>query len=444
MSSFFSRLSQAYSPANNLRQLFVRPKSNFSELDGLRALSILSVIIFHTITGVDFVGGLPLLNEMLHKTPKWMYWMWQGPLGVDIFFVLSGFLMGTMIFREIDHTHKVNFKLFYLRRFLRLTPVYWFSIALIQFTFVNAQGERLFSFDKAWHLYLYIQNFYPQKENFMIWTWSLAVEEQFYLVVPLFLLLFYRNVKSPLILFSILFLISFLIRWWIIADNNYFLAWKESGTEITKLSQQGAQRYYEALYVNLYSHYGPLLVGIIVAEIRLKHHAAALAFFTAKTWRSNLVFIAALAIVFYIYNYMMPDPFADYSRPFNTFMLASFHNIFAVAIGVIVLACLYPNNFTSLMTGFLKWRIWYPIAQLSYSLYLFHALVIGGFMVGMKPIIAAQAASSAGLQLWHIFGIFFIVLFIALIVAVITFLFIEKPFMNLRAKPIASTAMNEK
>lgn len=444
MSSFLSRLRQAYSPANNLRQLFIRPDTNFSALDGLRALSILSVIIFHTMTGVDFVGGLPLLNEMLAKTPRWMYWMWQGPMGVDIFFVLSGFLMGTMLLKEIDKTHRVNFKVFYLRRFLRLTPVYWFSIALIQFLFVNEHGERIFTFDKAWHLYLYIQNFFPQKENFMIWTWSLAVEEQFYLVVPAFLLLFYRNIKSPLTLFSLLFLASFAIRWGVVVDNDYYLAWKETGTQVTKLSQQGAQRYYETLYDNLYTHFGPLLVGIIVAEIRLKHHARAEAFFTANKWLPNSLFALGVAIVFYIYNFQMPNPFADYSEPFNLFMLVSFHNIFALGIGVILLACAYPNDLTARLTDFLKWRLWYPIAQLSYSLYLFHALVIGGLMLGLKPYLTEIAATAPGIQLWHVFVIAFLVLVISSIIATITYLFIERPFMNLRVKPVTSTALHEK
>ncbi|HET8706099.1 MAG TPA: acyltransferase [Pseudomonadales bacterium] len=442
MSSFLSRLGQAYSPVNNLRQLFIRPESNFSALDGLRALSILCVIVFHTFTGVDFVGGLPLLNDVVQKTPQWMYWIWQGPLGVDIFFVLSGFLMGTMLLREIDKTQRVNFKVFYWRRFLRLTPVYWFSIALIQFLFVNEQGERIFTFDKAWHLYLYIQNFFPQKDNFMIWTWSLAVEEQFYLVVPAFLLLFYRNVRSPLTIFLLLFIVSFGIRWGVIADSDYFLEWRETGTQITKLSLLGAQRYYETLYDNLYTHFGPLLVGIMVAEIKLKHGEKVERFFRNQML-ANLLFALSVLTVLFIFNYKMPDPFADYSQPFNLFMLVSFHNIFALGIGFIVLACAFPNQFTQFFTGFLKWRFWYPIAQLSYSLYLFHALVVGVVMVGLKPMLSAIAAEQ-GLQLWHIFALALLVTAISCVIATITYLLIEKPFMNLRGKPVTSTAITEK
>jgi len=441
MSSFVSRLGQAYSPVSNLRELFIRPPSHFPAFDGLRALSILIVIIFHTLTGLDLVGGLAVLNNMLDKTPRWMYWMWQGPLGVDIFFVLSGFLMGTMLLKEIDGTGEVNFKVFYLRRFLRLTPLYWFSIALIQFLFVNEQGDKIFTFDQAWILYLYIQNFFPQDMNFMIWTWSLAVEEQFYLVLPLFLLLFYRNVRSPLFLFTLLFLVSFVIRWWVVVDNDYYLAWKESGSDITRLSQDGAKRYYETLYDNLYTHFGPLLIGIMVAELRLKHHAKLKAFFN-RAWLPKIMFVAALMLIFFIFNYRMPDPFADYSEPFNLFMLVSFHNLFAIGIGIVLLACIYPSSFTSLFTAFLSWRLWYPIAQLSYSMYLFHTLAVGGLILLLKPQIKALAEANE-ITLWLVLLLALAASLVSMVIGVVTYLLIEKPIMNLRTKPVASTALTD-
>ena len=110
-----------------MNKLLNRSNSNFAVVDGIRAIAVLWVIFFHawlfqqlTIPGfIDNIYNYPLF-----------YWVTKGDLGVDLFFVISGFLIGGIIFKEIKSSEKFNFKRFYVRRFLRLSPVYIFAIFL--------------------------------------------------------------------------------------------------------------------------------------------------------------------------------------------------------------------------------------------------------------------------------------------------------------------------
>jgi peptidoglycan/LPS O-acetylase OafA/YrhL len=140
---------------------------NFSSLDGLRAISILAVVWHHTM-------------EVL---PEWRIAQ-RGFLGVDLFFVISGFLIVTLLLRERRRTGTTSLGNFYVRRFLRIFPPYYAMLAVVGAAAALRRGHEAAAIlhDLPWALF-YLSNLVPMASLLSI-TWSLAVEEQFYLIVP--------------------------------------------------------------------------------------------------------------------------------------------------------------------------------------------------------------------------------------------------------------------
>jgi peptidoglycan/LPS O-acetylase OafA/YrhL len=147
----------------------------FPALDGLRAICIALVLSFH----------------MHEKLPRLLL---QGEVGVDIFFVLSGFLITTLLLREKEKYGSVSLKGFYIRRAFRILPIYYF-VLLLYFPIIWLMHDAA-----RWHemkgalpyLLTFTQEFRPAwTGNVYAQTWSLGYEEKFYLIWPLLVLAFY-------------------------------------------------------------------------------------------------------------------------------------------------------------------------------------------------------------------------------------------------------------
>jgi peptidoglycan/LPS O-acetylase OafA/YrhL len=137
-------------------------------LDGLRAISIILVIYAHLSGTANF----PVEHEFFNA----------GNLGVRVFFVISGFLITGILLNEIERTGSINLRKFYYRRTLRIFPPYYFFLAVVGLT-------ALFGLIKLplreWlSAVFYLSNFTSVSTWEIGHTWSLAVEEQFYLLMP--------------------------------------------------------------------------------------------------------------------------------------------------------------------------------------------------------------------------------------------------------------------
>jgi peptidoglycan/LPS O-acetylase OafA/YrhL len=140
---------------------------SFGSLDGLRAIAILAVVWHHT--GPPFPGW-PISA--------------RGFLGVDLFFVISGFLIVTLLLRERRRTATISLRKFYGRRFLRIFPAYY-AMLLLAGTIAFVKHGNTSEAVRADLPYaaLYVSNLVPMHSMLAI-TWSLSVEEQFYLIIP--------------------------------------------------------------------------------------------------------------------------------------------------------------------------------------------------------------------------------------------------------------------
>jgi peptidoglycan/LPS O-acetylase OafA/YrhL len=177
-------------------------------LDGLRGMAILLVLIYHYFVIVVGVEGDTFISHVARRLSL----SWSG---VDLFFVLSGFLIGGIL---IDNKESINyFKVFYIRRTCRIFPLYFSWIALFLVLTTVFAG---FSFSPPirdvfsnplpiWSYLTFTQNIVMSLKG--IWgphwfaiTWSLAIEEQFYLLLPLIIRFAPRNRLPYVLMFGIL------------------------------------------------------------------------------------------------------------------------------------------------------------------------------------------------------------------------------------------------
>jgi peptidoglycan/LPS O-acetylase OafA/YrhL len=152
--------------------------SRIPGLDGLRAISITLVIISHLTFTKNFIVPVGI-------NPRWLTSL--GVLGVRIFFVISGFLITTLLLRELEEKGTINLAKFYFRRMLRIfLPYYFFVLIIISLQAIGwiklTQGDIL-------HAITYTINYYPERSWEVAHAWSLSVEEQFYLLWPAVLLM---------------------------------------------------------------------------------------------------------------------------------------------------------------------------------------------------------------------------------------------------------------
>ena len=155
-------------------------------LDGLRALAVLAVIFYHL-----FPLALP-----------------GGYIGVDIFFVISGFLITTLLIAEQTHTGSISLNTFWLRRARRLLPALFVTILVISSAVFFIRGDAMVgigqqilgasTFSSNWvEIIVGTDYFSTTSAHLFMNFWSLAVEEQFYLLWPLAVLLLMGVIKKP-------------------------------------------------------------------------------------------------------------------------------------------------------------------------------------------------------------------------------------------------------
>lgn len=151
-------------------------RRHFANLDGLRFVCI-SMVLWHHATPGD-LQAIQILS--------------RGFLGVDFFFVLSGFLITTLLLREARDYGQFSLRDFYIRRALRILPVYVFVVSAVSFYYVGIKGRSDLA-DLVPFYYLFLSNFLTDHIPTLSITWSLSVEEQYYVIWPLLMLLLSRR-----------------------------------------------------------------------------------------------------------------------------------------------------------------------------------------------------------------------------------------------------------
>ncbi len=186
---------------NKLNNISPKKLGYIPALDGLRAIAVFLVMLLHA----HFQLGR------------------NGSLGVDIFFALSGFLITTLLLEEHTSNGRISLKGFYIRRTFRLFPALYFMLLIVWLyaIFFALKSFKPIILDEIFASSIYMHNIsyvWGCKSIILGHTWSLGVEEQFYFIWPLVLIIALRFFSVNKLLFMLLFFIPFI---WVIKVLNF-------------------------------------------------------------------------------------------------------------------------------------------------------------------------------------------------------------------------------
>ena len=222
--------------------------NRYPALHGLRVLAILSVIQYH-VTWI-FLGeqSVPLDLEFSSASLSVFF-------GMDLFFLLSGFLIGAILLHSLAQSGTQNIRRFYLRRIFRTFPSYWVVLTLLVLIFPLTEGQL----EHLPYEYLYLTNFMPllRTEIVMFWGWSLSLEEQFYLAVPLLFFVLHRLPHDRARIGVLLAL------WALPLGIRLFLFFRYAPWNDFHL--------YDALYFRTPTRIDPIVAGILLAIVHVRY-----------------------------------------------------------------------------------------------------------------------------------------------------------------------------
>ena len=351
-------------------------------IDSLRALAVLAVIIYHV--DVNYLPG--------------------GFLGVDLFFVLSGYLISSLIIKEYRKTGSLNLYNFYIRRARRLLPAVYFMITvglvvMVLFNEVLLRKSHLdaifgYIYSSNWwyifHKLDYFDSFGAQSPFKHLW--SLAIEEQFYMIFPLLFLLVNSKKKSKDGTYKLnknfLYVVLGLILVSLIAHILLF--------DINNISR---------IYFGTDTRAFSLLVGVVGAILYPMERLH-----SKVTPQQNMIYsVVSLASIATLITVMV------YTSEYNTWLYRGGFLLVAI-LGLIVIISSGKQH--TLMSKLLSFKPIVFIGKISYSLYLWHFPIL----------VLTTPVSEIGNP-----NIFFVILRIVLTfaVAIVSYVFVETPIRKL-------------
>jgi peptidoglycan/LPS O-acetylase OafA/YrhL len=291
-------------------------EKHIANLDLFRAIAILFVIFFH-VTQM-FAGN--------RFSPLWYTW---GKFGVEFFFVLSGFLIGGLFYKQ---TGRVNLFRFWLLRIFRTYPPYIVALLLSYITVWYTRNQQ---FDVGY--FIFIQNYYHKIPYFLV-SWSLCIEEHFYAAFPLFVIISEKWIRWPkgqLVFWVLLSLLPGVFR--------YFLG----------STQHETFGYYETASI---FRFDGIAMGCLLS-------------FLVYRMRITINFSPAARIAAYVFFLSVLVLNVWFREDF--FMYCFGYQLFNIALLLLIAVFYFSPEFRLARLPFV-----YPVASMAYSLYLTHAMVI--------------------------------------------------------------------
>jgi len=352
-------------------------------LDVLRSVAILLVLVRHGERAITLEAG----PNAPASGPLHVLFM-NGWVGVDLFLVLSGYLIGKSLIRTFDADNTISVQTYFRARVLRIAPAYLFVLLVIV-----AGAFPLYSFAQEdlgrrtlYHV-LFLQDYLPADINVVFW--SLGVEEKFYLLAPLLLLCLLKTAKP-------IHAIAILLALFLLSPTIKFV-------QFLTTPQTAYESFFAAFRSPFHMSLEPLVAGVAISYVREKK-------LIQLSTRSAWLLLAAATIVTTLW--LMSHEFLAAITLFDATVQPAF---IALLFGAMVLSATYLKPVTA--PGMTFWR---PVSRLSYSLYLVHFPLIS-LCVAVAPV-----DQLAGATFW--------VVYVVVTFAASTWLHfaVEKPFLLLK------------
>jgi peptidoglycan/LPS O-acetylase OafA/YrhL len=355
-------------------------RSYYPALDGLRGIAILLVVFLHNF--------------------GFMNYFFFGWLGVDLFFVLSGFLITDILLNSLGKPHFL--RNFYMRRILRIFPLFYLILIICLFILPAIKSLHLdvsyYQNNQFW-LWTYLQNWLfvfrePYGDKILLHTWSLAVEEQFYLVWPVTILL----VRRPKVLLGIALSVLLLVVF-----ARYFI-WSYHIKDLA----------YGSLYT--FTRIDGLCIGSMLALLMKVNPS-----FLKKYTTHIVLLMAAVNFGFYFIN-------TGHSFTLPYLALAGY-TTFAVLFGILVHEAVVDES--KPIRFILNNRMLKFFGKISYGLYVYHwpvYMVLFAYFrnsISDRNILSYHQAELAS-------GV--LVTIIAVLISVASYRYFEKPFLKFKTR----------
>lgn len=364
-------------------------KEKFNGLYHLRAIAILLVFLYH---------------YRMFDHPSWVDTVgWIGWTGVDLFFVLSGFLISNQLFKEIKERQTIRLKSFFIKRFFRIIPSYIFTLFLYFCFPIFREREALPS---LWKFLSFTQNYGLDVINHGTFShaWSLCIEEQFYLILPIFLLIFIKTKSIDYLKFSIisLIVISILLR---------ILVWNQFIVPFVK-TPDFWKEWYMKIYYPTYTRFDGLAIGVLIGYF----FQFSSQFKTMINKNGNLLLLLGIISIGSVLWFCRNQYSEQASILGFTFV--------AISYGILLMGAISESSFISRKSNFFTSQL----AILSYSIYLAHKGIIHLLQLFLSKI---NISISDNLML-------FICLITCLFVGILYRYFIENPSAKIKTQILNS------
>ena len=354
-------------------------------LDHLRALAIILVFLSH-------------YSLLSHHKPEWLDDVARfGWTGVDLFFCLSGFLIASQLFAQVKQGPAISFKTFFLKRFFRIIPAY-LAVVAIYFTIPYFREKK--GLADLWRFLTFTQNFGLDLSKTKAFThsWSLCVEEHFYLALPIILILFQKlkAIKNAWWLLLMLFLLGFATR--LYGFEHFY--------EPVSEKQGSWPVWYQYVYYPTYNRLDGLLTGVSIAAIYVFKPGLRNRMSGYSHW-FILLGLLLLTGAWFLCEDQMTFEASVFGFP-----------LVSLGYGCLVAGAVSPSNFLYKRNS----RVTTFIATLSYAIYLTHKGVIH------------MTEKWFGAHDWDPHIMMLITMCTCIGFALILHWVIEKPFMKLRSR----------
>lgn len=422
--SLWSRYRQALNIRSDLHSAFVRANDRHATLDGARAITVLLMVLFHVLFGVVVLlkDDVTAMDQFIVTFPRYLGWMWQSQ-GSDPLFVMCGLLVSYTLYREYDRSGSVNLPRFYKRRLMRIMPL--FLLALLLYLPTDEKNLRYLASNL-----LFVSNFFEGQRHIVPVGWSLDVQMQFYLLMPLLVMLMFRT-RFRVGLLVLLFFASVAWRGYVVWRNPDI--WHTPFYEIIYDKDFGSLLANQ-LYYDIDVRVGCFFLGMLVGYLHRYHGESIQRWFGAHPAQTAGLVLLGLALFAGAIAMPMENryhPFnQDPSPAFNFWFLVADRYVYSIGLSILLLTALCPAGAGRAVDWLLSWRIWHPFAQLIFPIYLFHFI----FLVVAAAITfqTTERDDISSVNTYQVFVLYFWTVLLTTAFSALAHVFIEKPFLTMR------------